>query len=210
MKSFIAKILGIAAFIALLIVTQKVYLAYGKEPPKTIVETTRVDYSPYFNSPGAGTSPASDSSTSETTSKVTDRNEIPDEATKVTVVWVSDGDTYIVEMNSKETTIRLIGVDTPESVASDEYLEKSGKQNTAEGKVASTVMKEKLPKGTTIYILPGEQDTDMYGRTLAYAWFEDGTMIEDFLLANGYAEILEIEPNTLYAEHFRSIKEENT
>ena len=68
-------------------------------------------------------------------------------------------------------------------------------------------MKEKLPRGSTIFIKIGTQPTDDYGRTLAYAWFSDGTMIEDFLLENGYAEILEIEPNTEYAEHFQEILE---
>lgn len=134
-------------------------------------------------------------------------NIIPEDAVEVTVLWVSDGDTYIVDLDGAETTIRLIGVDTPESVASEEYLEKSGKENTEEGKIASNVMKEKLPKGTTIYIRIGTDPTDDYGRTLAYAWFPDGVMIEDFLLENGYAALLEIEPNTEYAEHFREIFE---
>lgn len=133
--------------------------------------------------------------------------QFPEGTQEVTVVWVSDGDTYIVELDGQETTIRLIGVDTPESVASEEYQEKSGKKNTVEGKIASNVMKEKLPQGTKIYIKKGTDDTDDYGRTLVYAWFSDGTMIEDFLLENGYAVILEIEPNTEYAEHFRKTAE---
>lgn len=130
---------------------------------------------------------------------------IPEDAQKVEVLWVSDGDTYIVNLNGTETTVRLIGVDTPESVAPDEYLEKSGKKNTAEGKVASTHMKELLSEGTEIYIISGEEPIDPYGRTLVYAWFLDGTMIEDYLLINGYAQILEIEPNTRYADHFREV-----
>lgn len=146
-------------------------------------------------------------SSSEVPTEETHENTIPEDAKEVTVLWVSDGDTYIVDLDGTETTIRLIGVDTPESVASEEYQEKSGKKNTKEGKIASNVMKEKLPKGSTIYIKIGTQPTDDYGRTLTYAWFSDGTMIEDFLLENGYAEILEIEPNTEYAEHFQEILE---
>ena len=132
---------------------------------------------------------------------------VPEDAKEVTVLWVSDGDTYIVDLDGAETTIRLIGVDTPESVAPDEYLEKSGKENSKEGKIASNIMKEKLPKGTSIFIKIGTQPTDDYGRTLAYAWFSDGTMIEDFLLENGYAVTLTVEPNTEYADHFQEILE---
>ena len=131
---------------------------------------------------------------------------IPENAERVEVVWVSDGDTYIVNRNGEAVTIRLIGVDTPESVASEEYQEKSGKHNTYKGREASEAMKEVLPKGTFIYILPGKEDTDKYGRTLVYAWFEDGKMIEDFLLENGYAKTLEIPPNTEYAGHFREVE----
>ena len=83
---------------------------------------------------------------------------------KVTVVRVIDGDTYVVmDEAGTEITIRLIGIDTPESVAPDEYLLDSGKENSEFGKTVSEIMKEKLPERTTIYIQRGEDDTDKYG-----------------------------------------------
>lgn len=215
-------IVAIALFVSLIIVSKAVYAHYyGQEPViETIATTTKVTepavvtfaYPPSTSDPSV---PFTATSSTKRIVKPTveepkeeinqDSSGIPSAAELVEVVWVSDGDTYIVDYHGTETTIRLIGVDTPESVASDEYLEKSGKQNTVEGKIASKKMKELLPAGSHIYILLGEDPLDQYGRTLAYAWFSDGTMIEDFLLSNGYAKLLTIEPNTQYADHFQSV-----
>ena len=43
---------------------------------------------------------------------------------EVSLVRVVDGDTYVVDLDGKETKVRLIGIDTPESVAPDSYQEK--------------------------------------------------------------------------------------
>ena len=64
-------------------------------------------------------------------------NEAP-EKEKCTLVRVVDGDTYIASLNGEEKRIRLIGVNTPESVAPADYAE-----NTAEGEKVSDIIKEK-------------------------------------------------------------------
>ena len=71
------------------------------------------------------------------------------QTTPLTVSYIKDGDTFVAkDETGEELTIRLIGVDTPESVASDEYLEKTGKQNTEEGKTASEFTKSILQDKT--------------------------------------------------------------
>lgn len=124
------------------------------------------------------------------------------ELDKGTVVRVKDGDTYVLNINGEETTVRLIGVDTPESVAPENY----SKENTEEGKEISNIVKEKIRKGDTLYVEYDISKTDKYGRTLAYLYFEDGTMVQEWLLENGYAQCVTIQPNSKYANRFAEIQ----
>lgn len=68
----------------------------------------------------------------ETANKIAEENNL--EFIKATVVRVIDGDTIVVDIDGEQLKVRLIGIDTPESVASEDYLNKTGKQNTIEGK----------------------------------------------------------------------------
>lgn len=119
----------------------------------------------------------------------------------VTVVNVIDGDTYTLDADGEEIKARLIGVDTPESVASDEYH----KDNTQEGKDVSAIVKEKIPVGSTLYMEYDVSETDKYGRHLVYLYFENGTMVQDWLLSNGYANVATYPPNVKYSERFKEL-----
>lgn len=121
---------------------------------------------------------------------------------KSEVIRVKDGDTYVLKINGVETTVRLIGVDTPESVAPPDY----SKENTSEGRSISEIVKQKIQEGDIIYIEYDVSLTDKYGRTLAYLYFEDGTMVQEWLIENGYAQIMTIQPNTKYADRFIEIQ----
>jgi len=124
----------------------------------------------------------------------------PDLAGAYEVVRVIDGDTILVDIDGEETRIRLIGVDTPESVSTDES------KNTAEGKEASEYTDGQLT-GKQIYLEYDEGMTDTYGRTLAYVYLEDGeTMFNRILLEQGYAQVMTVEPNTKYAEEFETLE----
>jgi len=118
------------------------------------------------------------------------------------ITKITDGDTYHVELNGEDVTVRLIGVDTPESVAPESYR----KENTAEGTKVSELVKEKISIGDTVYLECDVSETDRYGRMLAYVYFSDGTMVQDWLLSNGYAKVYTIEPDTKYAEHFEELE----
>lgn len=115
-----------------------------------------------------------------------------------TLVRVVDGDTYILNIDGAETRVRLIGVDTPESVAPPSYY----KDNTEEGVAVSQIVKDKMKAGDTIYIEYDVNRQDKYSRTLAYLYFEDGTMVQEWLLTNGYAQVMTIQPNSKYADKF--------
>lgn len=145
----------------------------------------------------------------DTTTKKTDSSQAEEEPEdfvnekhEATFVRAKDGDTYVLSVGGVENTIRLIGVDTPESVAPENY----NKENTEEGKEASEAIKNKLHEGDTVLIEFDTSETDRYGRFLCYVYFEDGTMVQDWLLENGYARTMTIAPNVKYADHFKEIQ----
>lgn len=115
------------------------------------------------------------------------------------VVRVVDGDTIVVDLDGTNTTVRLIGVDTPESVHPDKS------RNTEEGKQASE-WTANLLNGKQVYLEYDTERTDNYGRTLAYVWMEDGSMVQDLLLENGIAVTMKIQPNCKYAVHFAELE----
>lgn len=123
---------------------------------------------------------------------------------QVTLLYVVDGDTIIVEYENEEVKVRLIGINTPESVASEEYLEKTGKENTTEGKEASAFLKGYLEDTDNVWLEFDEQLNDNYGRLLAYVWMNDTgndvakDMLNGILLRLGYAEKMVIAPNDKY------------
>lgn len=120
------------------------------------------------------------------------------------IVRVKDGDTYVVSVREEEITVRLIGVDTPESVAPEEYY----KENSEEGAEVSAIVKEKIKKGDTVFLEYDIEKSDKYGRSLAYVYFEDGSMVQEWLLENGYAQTMTIQPNSKYADLFASVQKE--
>ena len=126
------------------------------------------------------------------------------------IVRVVDGDTLIVDMDGDEFRVRLIGVDTPESVHPDE------ERNTPEGTEASDFTKSYLAEGMTVYLQKDVSDTDRYGRLLRYVWLSadaDRGDMEDIctymynavLLSHGMADPMEIEPDIMYADMFQEI-----
>lgn len=134
---------------------------------------------------------------------------------KATVERVVDGDTVYVVLEGEEqkTKVRLIGVNTPESVSSDES------KNCEEGEQASEYTKTILSPGKVVYLEYDKEDTDKYDRTLAYIWLQDGvetTSLEDIreymfnakLLLDGQAEVMIVSPNNKYEKEFKAFEEE--
>jgi micrococcal nuclease len=114
----------------------------------------------------------------------------------VTVKRVVDGDTFELTNGEK---VRLIGVDTPETVKPNTPVQPYGKE-------ASDFTKKMLT-GKKIRLETDVQERDKYGRILAYAYLEDGTFFNELLLREGYAQIMTVPPNVKYADHFRSVQQ---
>ena len=107
-----------------------------------------------------------------------------------------DGDTVIVDFGEVEETIRLIGVNTPETVKPDSPVECYGPE-------ASAHTKELLPPGTPVRVERDVEPRDVYGRLLGYLTrTADGLFVNDDLIRTGHATVLSIEPNIAYHEQF--------
>lgn len=117
-----------------------------------------------------------------------------------TVLRVKDGDTIVVDFNGTEETVRLIGVDTPESVHPD------ADRNTEAGITASEYTKSKLD-GKQVELEFDVQQRDMYGRLLAYVYV-DGAMFNKTLLKDGIANMATYPPNVKYVDDFTKIVSE--
>lgn len=114
------------------------------------------------------------------------------------VVRVVDGDTLILEIDQEQVRVRLIGVDAPESVHPDP------ERNTPQGKAAAQYAKGLL-EGQQVWLEYDQEPLDHYGRTLAYLYLPSGEMVQELLLESGYAQPLEVAPNTKYADRFRAL-----
>jgi micrococcal nuclease len=114
----------------------------------------------------------------------------PAVAGNATVTRVVDGDTVEVRIGGEPETVRLIGIDTPESVARDRPDECFGQE-------ASERTADLLPAGTAVRLERDVEARDRYGRLLAYVHrSSDGLMVNRDLVAGGYAEASPYPPNT--------------
>ncbi|MDP5273215.1 thermonuclease family protein [Chengkuizengella axinellae] len=104
-----------------------------------------------------------------------------------------------VEIYGDEDTVRLLMVDTPETVHPNQEVEAFGPE-------ASEFAKETL-EGKKVRLELDESERDKYDRLLVYLWIED-EMFNEMLLERGLAEVAYvIEPNTRYVDEFREIEE---
>jgi micrococcal nuclease len=113
----------------------------------------------------------------------------PGTAGAATVVRPVDGDTVVVDVGGREEPVRLIGIDTPESVAQDRPVECYGPE-------AKRRLAELLPVGTEVVLERDVEGRDRYDRLLAYVVREaDGVLVNAVLVEEGFAESSAFPPN---------------
>jgi len=106
---------------------------------------------------------------------------------RVRVVEVVDGDTIVVAFaNGATDTVRLLGVDTPETKHPTRGVECFGPEASAFTEHALT--------GRVVRLESDIERRDLYDRRLAYVYLR-GHRFEDELLRRGYARFLVIPPN---------------
>ena len=118
------------------------------------------------------------------------------------VVRVVDGDTVEVRLQRRRgtSTVRYIGVDTPETVKPGEPVQCYGKQASA--------FNRRLVEGRRVRLEIGRERTDRYGRLLAYVHVRGrgDPFVNAELLRRGYARTLAISPNTDRAGRFATLE----
>ena len=125
-----------------------------------------------------------------------------------TVVRVIDGDTLKISYKGQEESIRLIGIDTPESAANKKA--KGDAVRTGEdiqliisqGREATDYVKGLVKLGDSMQIEFDVQERDRYGRLLGYVYLSDGKMLNEEIVRAGYASLMTYPPNVKYQERF--------
>jgi micrococcal nuclease len=117
------------------------------------------------------------------------------------VVRAVDGDTLEVAIDGGPTeTVRLIGVDTPETVKPDTPVQCFGPR-------ASAFSKHVLGAAGRVRYRVALEPVDVYGRRLVYLWLPDGRFYNAMLIRRGLARPLPFPPNTRYAPLFARLAE---
>lgn len=97
------------------------------------------------------------------------------------VLKVVDGDTIAIDMNGKSVTLRLIGIDTPETLDPRKPVQCFGKEASNKAKELLEETYVSIEKDAT------QGEIDKYGRVLAYVFLEDGTFFNKYMIESGYA-----------------------
>lgn len=112
------------------------------------------------------------------------------DVTPALVVDTVDGDTIHVRVDGRIETVRLLGVDTPETHHPTKPVECFGPE-------AEAYTRARLA-GRPVTLEDDVERHDVYGRRLAYVSV-DGHRFNDELLTRGYARLLVIPPNGAHA-----------
>lgn len=98
-----------------------------------------------------------------------------------TVTQVVDGDTLKINLNGKAETLRLIGMDTPETVDPRKPVQCFGKEASNKAKELLAGKKISIESDST------QGDRDKYGRLLVYVRRDDGLFYNKHMIEQGYA-----------------------
>ncbi len=109
---------------------------------------------------------------------------------------VVDGDTIVVKGVGK---VRMIGVDTPETVDPRRPVQSFGKEASA--------FTRRLVGGKVVRVEYDWQRKDKYDRTLAYIYLPDGTFVNAAIILEGYGHAYTKYPFR-YLEQFRGYERE--
>jgi micrococcal nuclease len=126
----------------------------------------------------------------------------------VIVKRVVDGDTLKIVYQKQEESVRLIGIDTPESKKNKKARKDAGRSGrdieviTAMGKEAAKYMRTIAKEGDRATIEFDVQKRDKYKRLLGYVYLENGRMLNEEIVKAGYASPMTIPPNVKYQDKF--------
>jgi micrococcal nuclease len=113
------------------------------------------------------------------------------------VTRVIDGDTIEVRIGGHSEDVRLIGIDTPETVKPGTPVQCFGPQ--------ASRFTHRLLEGRRARLVFGVEQRDTYGRLLAYVYL-GRRFVNAILMRRGFARSLTIAPNDRFAPLFRRLE----
>ena len=133
--------------------------------------------------------------------------ELPDDAEKMVVDSVVDGDTVkLTEPNDNWwESYRIVGIQAPE-------MDGPYTDEECYGQEAKEFLIDLLPKGTEVYIQQDISDKDRNGRYLRHIFIldegtEDAYLLSEVLVLGGFAKAREYPPDDLYADVLEEAQE---
>lgn len=120
------------------------------------------------------------------------------------VTGVVDGDTITVDDTGTGSTVRLLGIDTPETVDPNQPVQCFGPEAAARA--------EELLNGQQVWLEtdPSQATVDAYGRTLAYVWLAGDQLLNLQLIEEGYAREYPHASPYRYQDTFQAAQTEAT
>lgn len=122
-----------------------------------------------------------------------------DEDAQYVVLQVKDGDTFTANVDGHEITVRMLGIDTPETVDPRKSVQCYGKEASDQTKKLLSKQKVRLK------LNPNREEKDKYGRYLSYVYLGD-VFVNESLLQDGYAREYTFGKPYQYQKEFREIE----
>jgi micrococcal nuclease len=110
---------------------------------------------------------------------------------------VRDGDSIRVTLEGADVPIRLILVDTPEVFGRVDCF----------GREASAFMTELLPPGTPVFLEKDVSELDAFDRLLRYVYLQDGRMVNELIVSEGYAMLSTHPPDVKHLAVIRAAED---
>jgi len=114
------------------------------------------------------------------------------------VLKVIDGDTLSISIDGAPTTVRLIGIDTPEVVDPRKPVECFGIEASNKAKAILTNARIRIETDES------QDRYDKYGRLLAYVFLSDGTNFNKLMIADGFAHEYTYNTPYKYQKEFKA------
>ena len=120
---------------------------------------------------------------------------------RATVVRVVDGDTIVVDYDDADHRVRLLNVDTPETVQPGRPVECLGAE-------AASFLRDRLPVGVPVILRFDEERFDRYDRELAGVFDAHDVLVNAEIARAGLGTAVLFEPNRRFYDDVRSAQRE--